>query len=91
MCLVKKKEHLAVYLNSRTPRYRLSVDRLPHDKSRICYFLVINDSLYRRFRKLPFFRQSRERQYWGVDCTNTRTLKRAHTGYKPITMQYTVQ
>ena len=32
------------------------------------FFLVMYDSLYRRFPIPPFFRQSRERQYWGVDC-----------------------
>ena len=35
-------------------------------KSRICFFLVIYyDSLYHRFPIPLFFRQSRDRQYWG--------------------------
>ena len=50
-------------------QYRLPLTTSPPPlsfKFRICFFLVIYDSLYRRFPIPPIFRQSRERLYLGA-------------------------
>ena len=51
------------------PSFTASPHTAADFKSRICFFLVVlYDSFYRRFTIPPFFRQSREQRYWGVDC-----------------------